>query len=386
MENNRSQGIQKGRNNALFIKTVLKRAAVALIVAVTIFNLPCYVKKSSADTGTISVKVDFAEEMAYITSTGASTKIYMSTDGKVWEILETNAVDISSVISTKAGCLHFKGNKDINSTDYPIPAQDTTLKPAYKVYQGAGRIEYTSTLPVEYRKGLNGAWKTATNFMPTSSYEIKGATLYFRIAATLATPAGKVMTVKIPKRPSAPSVRLDGSKLRITGLRSGVTQYRINDNTVWNPYTQVSSSQNFIDLSTALGGSPTTNTPIPAGIIEFRTAGTDKKMNSAAYVLQVPQQMTVTTSIAAVSGSTLRINDVNTKTQYEYTILTNGQALNLSTARWSTVTSSRQVIIPRVGIGDLILVRLKSTTDPKTRQVIPASTYAVYKIEGITTR
>jgi hypothetical protein len=385
MENNRSQGIQKGRNNALFIKTVLKRAAVALIVAVTIFNLPCYVKKSSADTG-IGVKIDFAEEMAYITSTGANTKIYMSTDGKVWELLETNAVDISSVISIKAGSISFKGNKDLNAVSYPIPAQDKSLKPVYKVYQGAGRIEYTSALPVEYRKGLNGVWKTAANFMPTSNYEIKGATLYFRTAATLSTPAGKVMTVKIPKRPSAPSVRLDGSKLRITGLRSGVTQYRINDNTVWNPYTQVSSSQNFIDLSAALGGSTTSNMPIPAGIIEFRTAGTDKKMSSAVNVLQVPQQMTVTTSIAAVTGSTLRITDVNTKIQYEYTILTNGQSLSLSTARWSTVTSSRPVIIPRVGIGDRILVRLKSTTDPKTRQVILASTYVEYKIEGITPR
>ncbi len=372
------------KRKGLFKKVIMFALFLCIILAE-----PGMTKKSFADGGTqLVVTPNYIDETATITAApGGSSRYYISIDNmRNWDMLDSNMVDISSLLGSKDTIIYFKGNKDTNPYPLTLQGEDKSLTASYKASNGVGRVEFTSGLPVEYRKGPNGVWKTATNPMPTSIYEIKGTSLYFRTAATAAKRAGRIVVVRVPKRPTAPSVRLDGSKLMITGMKPGETLYRVGDN-AWTPFNPTDKSVRALDLSALLGGSTLTNVAIPAGTIEFRVMGNDKKANSAVKVLEVPQQTVLQQGQVTITGSSITvIGDANQKVQYEYTVLSGNNALNLNTARWSSITVNRTVTVPRVSIGDKILVRRKSTTDQVTRQIIPASTYIVLQVTGITTK
>jgi hypothetical protein len=364
-----------------------RKVLIILLIFCMVFNTFGPIKLSKADANSqVNVLVNYLEEIVTVTAgTGGSLKFYMSTDKmKTWEILApTGVADISSLLSTKEVTVYFKGNKDLRPVSYTFPAEDKSLQASYKIVSGEGRIEFGNTAqPVEYRKGANGVWRSATNPMPTAAYEIKGATLYFRTSATAVKRAGKVVTVKISKRPSAPSVKLDNSRLCITGLKPGGTQYRVGDSMTWLTFSSTNPKSNSFDLRSLLAPSSAVNSPIPAATIEFRTAGSDKKLSSSVKVIEVPLQLAVQEQIA-LTGTTLTITDLNTKRYYEYTVLAQNTTLNLNTAKWTAVTSKKPVIIPRVSINDKVLVRLKSATDSTTKQTSLASTYKEFTVTSI---
>jgi transcription elongation GreA/GreB family factor len=138
-----------------------------------------------------------------------------------------------------------------------------------------------------------------------------------------------------------------------------------------------------MDLNGLFAAKGTANTPIPAGVIEFRTKATDKKVASSVRTIEVQMQSLVPNTVV-LTGTTLSIQDTDKKRAYEYTLVGKGNTLDLSTARWSSITAARSVIIPKASIGDVVCVRLKSTTDSTTRQVILASTYKPLTVETIT--
>jgi hypothetical protein len=365
----------------------LKKSIILLLIFCLTLNSLGQGKRCFADANSqVNVRIDYLEEVAVLTpGTGNSTKYYLSADNmKTWEMIDS-VVDISALLTSKGSTIYFKGNKDEKAVAINLQPEDKSLKVTYTIKDGVGVIELNPAQPVEYRKGTNGAWKTAVNLMSTYLYEVKGATLYFRIPATASKRAGSVVTLRIPKRPSAPAVKLDGSKLLVTGLTVGVTQYRVGDNPVWTTFTSQNAKDKSIELSSLLGGSITNNTPIPAGIIEFRTLGFNKKVNSAIKEISVPLQVTFVNEMVSLSGTKLTILDSNTKKSYEYTRVEKNQAFNINTARWTAITSKNAVIIPRASIGDRIYVRVKSITDPTTKQIIPASTFRVLTVETITT-
>lgn len=368
------------------LKAFKRLLIVAFIFAFVVTPILENVKVVKAAT-LLVVSVDYTDESVnVIKGAGNSTKFYMSTDGKkTWESIEEGKNDISAILSTKQLTVYFKGNKDTEPVPLVIPAEDKSLAPAYKVVTGSGRIEFTAPAgtTVQYRKGQNGSWMTAVSPLYTLIYETKGATLYFRTAPTTALRAGKVVTVKVPKKPNAPSVKLDGSKLCVSGLKSGASEYRVGDNLIWTPFTSATKA-NYLDLATLLIGNVTGNAMIPAGVIEVRTPSNDKKVASAVKVIEVAQQPTINNTVASVTGSSLAINDTTPKRNYEYTVVAKGSSVDLSKAKWSTITSKRSVVLQKVNVGDKVLVRLKSTVDSTTKQVILASTYVEYPIDGIT--
>lgn len=369
------------------IKLLLKIGLIALLFSFSyLWLFKAQLVKSNAPTQ-LNVRIDYLEELAYLTSTNGSYKFYMSTDNKRnWDVLETGGVvDISTILSSKPVTVYFKGNKDTYPTEIILDGEDSTLQVKYEILNGSGRITYSATSLVEYRKGNNGAWKPAYNNITTSIYEVRGATLSFRTAATTVKRAGKVVNVKIPKRPAAPSVKVDGGKLYITGIKPGATEYRIGDSTTWIPYTSSDPKIKTIDLRTLLLPGSVMNTVLPAATLEFRTIGTEKKLTSSVKVIEIPQQTIVPDSVALV-GTTLSVVDTNTKRAYEYTRVEGNNVLNLSTARWTTFTSKKSVIVPKAAVGDRIYVRLKATTDSATKQTILASTYKELPVQSITTK
>ncbi len=359
-------------------------AAVFIMVVVKLQGLP----DVTADTGAqVRVSVDYLKETATISAgPGGSTAFYLSLDqGKNWEGINAGNIDIASLLSTKEVVVYFKGNKDAVPNVVTLMAEPAAPKVIYTVNNGIGRIFYTSDTgsAMEYRKGTNGTWRPAENNMLTSLYEIKGTTLYYRTAAAASSRPSKTATVRIAKRPAAPSVKLDGSKFLLTGFKPGETQYRVNDETVWRTFPAMDPKAGTLSLYTLFANNVTSNTSIPAGRIEFRTIGTDKKIFSASKMIEIPAQLTCP-NVILMNGTTLSITDSTPKRMYEYTKVTVGSTLNIATAKWTSVSPNKSTVISKVNINDKIYVRIKSTSDSLTKQIIPASTYKEFVISFIT--
>lgn len=374
------------------IPNMIKRITLIVMLICIIFESFGEVRIRSASAATltnVAFSVDYLEELVTITpGSGNSTKFYISTDGKTWELIEPfGPVDISTLLQSKEVTLYFRGNKDLASTEVLLQAENKSLKATYQVVSGVGTIVITNTttLPVEVRKGLRGQWKTVTGPISTTLYELKGATLYFRLKASVTNRAGKEISLKIPKKPTAPSVKLDGSKLYISGLKIGETQYRVGDSSTWITFTSTDTKIKTIDLAFLFGGGAN-NTQIPAGVVEFRTLGVDKKISSSSKIFEVPLQPGAPQN-AILSGTTLTIQDTNLKKAYEYSLVDKAvTTIDIKIARWTTITATRYAVVKNAEVGDKVLVRLKYSTDTATKVVTPASIYTSIPVSSISVK
>ncbi len=368
------------------MKGILPLMALILLLAVVKLLGPT---NATANTGAqVNVVVNYLTETATISAgPGGSNAFYISLDkGKTWEGINAGDMDIAAFLSTKEVDLYFKGNKDTIPRIVTLMAEPPEPKVTYTVNSGIGRIIYSTTTggSVEYRNGANGTWKPAVNNMPTSLYEIKGTTLYYRTAATTSSRPSKIASIKVPKRPTAPAVKLDGSKLMLTGFKPGETEYRINDEVAWTTFPVTDLKAKSISLYTLFTyGVASSSTPLPAGKIEFRTKGSDKKVTSASKIIEIPAQLPCP-DVIYISGTTITISDSTPKRNYEYARVAAGSTLDFSTAKWTTIPTNKPTIITKVNVNDKIYVRIKSYTDSVTKQIIPASTCKEITITSIT--
>lgn len=339
----------------------------------------------------INVAINYAEEKAVLTAgPNGSDKFYLSTDkGKNWEMVESG-FDISTLLSSKEVTILFKGNRDLRTVPFTLQADETTLKPIYQVINGKGNILINgATGQVEYRKGVNGQWirMTGALMLETANYEVRGATIFFRTVAEPGKRAGKIVSFKIPKRPTAPAIKLDGTKMVFTGLKIADTEYRLASNsasTEWRTFAPTDTKIKTLSVAELFGFNPNSNSAFQGGIVEFRSKATDKKVASAVRLIEIPAQVTLTQGAATLIGTTLTINDSDTKKAYEYTKVERGTQYNPSTAKWTAVNSSKPVIIKNAAVQDRILIRQKSYTDKETNLVVPASTYIEWIVSSIT--
>lgn len=380
----------KAKGTYLSSKVLCHKGLMVLLILLVLvtFGLTRPDRTKADANSMVGVKVNYLEETVTLSpGTGGSAKYYMSLDNKkTWEVIDsttsnTATIDISGYLSTTAKDIIFKGNKDLNPTTLTLQAEDKNLKASYVVINGSSSITVNQSL-VQYKKGANGDWKTYNGTLPLSSYEIKGTTLYFRSTPYEGKRAGKVITVKVPKRPTAPSIKLDASKLLITGLKVNEIQYRVNDSETWTTFTSTDPKVKTKTLLSFFSTTSTPNTVIPAGRIEFRTIGKDKKISSAVKVIEVTLQPSLPADFT-LTGSTLTILDGETKRNYEYTKIAAGTTLNIETAKWTTVTSKAPIIIKNATVGDKVYVRVKSFTDSSSKQLVLPSTYKELTITSI---
>ncbi len=364
----------------------------ALALALIMIKAPIRALATSTVTGTsVSVTWNYLDETVTVNKgPGNSDRFYISLDKrKTWESIPivggaagpAGQIDISAFLSSKAVVLSFRGNKDTNPVDITLMAEPNELKASYEVVNGEGRITYSGASgAVEYRKGSNGTWKTASNNMATSIYEVKGATFYYRTAATANIRAGKAITVKVPKRPAPPAVKLDGGKLALTGIKPNQTQYYSTIKGGWLPMTTDPKAKS-VSLYSLLE-IPVSNSYFPATMLEIRSSGDAKKPASGVRLLEILVQPTCPDTIK-LEGTTLTISDPQ-KRSYEYTRATGNAPLNIATAKWTSISANKPVIVPKAAVNDVIYVRLKSTTDSKTREITPASTYKSFTVTSVT--
>lgn len=374
----------------------LKVFCIISLVFVLISNL-WYV---SADETTpvppsVNVRIDYLTGIVTVTAgSGGSNKFYFSTDKKkTWELIETTTgtLDVRELMKSSDVTLYFKGNKDPTPKEQIILAEDKTLKAVYTVEKGVGKITFTNAArQIEYRVGANSNWQDKPSNFVTTMYEVTGATIQFRTKATTAVRAGKIVSVKIKKRPKAPSVKVDGSKLEISGLKSGTTQYRLSTATVWETFNPGDPKVKSIKIADLLSGSATENAQISAGIIEFRTIATDKLAASAVSSIEfVRQRAAPTTGTVILDGTTLSIPGATSANPYEYLALQSHLVPDLSVHKWKSITNDKPIIIQKAGTaeiipGDKIYVRLKAVKDKATGIENMASQYVLFPVVSIT--
>lgn len=339
---------------------------------------------SFASDTLIGITVDYINEQVILSpGVNGSTKYYFSSDKKNWELLPSNVMDISMLLKAKSVTVYFKGNRDAGVYAYQLQGEETTLKPEYTVINGQGHISVSGGAgTIEYRKGTKGPWITYTAPILSAPYEVKGCTFYFRVAATSATRAQKMVTLKVSKRASAPNVKLDGNKLALTGIKDTM-EYRIGDNSDWKSFAESDLKAKYISFQALFANQAMQNTAIPAGVIEVRTKSTNGKVASSAKLLTTEPQPGMP-STPSITGTTLTISDASNDKKYEYAILNKiTTSLDLYTQKWSAVAKNTPIVLKNISVGDRVLVRLKSTTDKTTQVVTPASLFKEFIITSI---
>lgn len=369
------------RNEQKLIPSI-RYIAVMFVLALTFMLVK---EPDTAQASTVNYTIDY--EAQILNASSNSGRVYLSADNeKTWESLEDsgNIVDISTFLKTKESFIHLKSSNSTVSTKVPLmaePVNDMTI-----TVTGSGIVYSTSSgSTIEYQKGKNGPWINlgTSGVFNTKPMEIKGASISFRTKALPYRRAGKIVTVKISKRPTAPSVKFDGSKQSITGLKAGM-QYRTPSGS-WLPVTLANGTSSvsiYLYNGTTSITNATYQSPFVATTLEFRMPATDKKAASSSRVVDVPAQPGFSGSVSLIN-STLRVNDTSGKT-YEYTVVEPNTTLDLNKARWTSLTANKDVILKNVSINQLLFVRAKSYTDKTTKLKVPASTVSIQTITGIT--
>lgn len=330
---------------------------------------------------------------------GGSKRFYISTDKqKNWNLIYESVngtstsinIELDGYLKSSETVLYFKGNKDIAPVMVTIPKEPNDLDIDYKVINNKGTIVVNKTSAlIEYRVNSASNWRDYTT-INTELYEDTGITLEFRTKAAETIRAGKIVKVKIPKRPAAPSIKVDYKKMEITGLKYKAMQYRVGDGN-WQLFEPQDSKAKSLSLYSLLlpGVTDTNSQPLKQTTIEFRALPTDKKVASAVKLIEITAQPSAPGGTVVLNNSTLTISDASKDKPYEYVVLQTTETIDITKAKWIKVTSNKAIVIKKTGNattiqGDKVYVRLASYTDKQTKQVIPPSLYRVIPITKVT--
>lgn len=362
------------------------RQFIGYTTAVFVMAL-AFILAKAPDTALATVNYTINYETQMLDASLNSGRVYISTDKeKTWENLEDSGslVDISSLLQTKESYIYLKTSNTTTSTKVTLMAEP--VNDMIITVTGNGITYSTSSgTVIEYQKGKNGSWISigVSGTLNTKAMEYKGATLNFRTKAIPTRRAGKIVSVKVSKKPTAPSVKFDGGKLSITGLKANM-QYR-TPTSGWLPVI-LADKANSVSIYAYNGTSSVTNatytSAFAATTLEFRVPATDKKAASSSKVVVVPAQPIFPGTIT-LTNSTLTVNGT-TGTAYEYTVLEPNTTLDLNKARWTSITVNKSTILKGVSVNQVLFVRAKSHTDKTTKLTIPASTVVMQTITGIT--
>jgi hypothetical protein len=265
---------EQNRKDERKLIQLLRYTAVMFTLALTFLLVKA---PEMAQASTVNYTINY--ETQILDASVNSGRVYLSIDKeRTWESLEDSGytVDISSLLQTKESYIYLKTSNSTTSTKVPLmaePVNDMTI-----TVTSAGITYSTSSgSTIEYQKGKNGPWVNlgTSGTLNTKPMEIKGATINFRTKALATRRAGKIVAVRISKKSTAPSVKFDGGKLSITGLKTTM-QYRTPSGT-WLPVT-LADKANSVSVYLYNGITSITNatyaSPFAATTLEFRVGQT----------------------------------------------------------------------------------------------------------------
>ncbi len=295
-------------------------------------------------------------------------------------------VDISWASSAADVKFYLRGDKNTNATEVVFPKASTAFKATFDKVNGdftfAGQDDAKYFY---YRKNTDYNWvKVYFEGMGTpngdkemsyadflSNVEMlrfKGSKLVFKLGqqpGTSETETGarpsKEVTVSITKYASAPSVKLNITKLT---FNTKSTMEWSDDMSHWH---ECEKNMSLEDLAPKAIGAGATDV-----VLFFRVAATEKKPCSQIAVVVIPAQ----TSAPAVGKDAevsysydnnkllLNFSKASATNMYEYCVVTADKEFSLSTAKWKTVKAAKTVSLTKKSAeGAKVYVRYKGTLE-----------------------
>lgn len=363
---------------------------------------------SAADTGkAVSVKTIDYEEGYILINQGDNEKIYYSdAKQKTWTLLEGSIntdgyhqMDISWIAASKDYELNLKGDKNDTVVSVDLPKYNSSLKAKYNAISGI--LTFTNDNGATQFQWRKAASTDTWNDMPVDMLASKNSTAVEefkqemellrakggKISVRLAQVPGdadnsgsrpsKIVTVSIPKRGNAPSVKVTANTMKVNTstameycvLKEGSGTYTSETDGDWKKCTK---GMLISDLSSQ---SPAQNV-----VVAIRKAETAKAAYSKCAYLEIPAQdsapLNTDVEDTAVSATkfTLSIPDASTTKPYQYCAVKAAKAsddFDPNKASWKKVTSSKAIsFASRTYPEDsVIYIRLMGNDKSKTKEL-----------------
>ncbi len=359
---------------------------IALLIMLILISLSP--QKAEAAT-TISVK-----EINYQNSTitlllgdGDTTAYFSDTSKKNWDEVpgvvsssRTMVMDISWIPVTKNYVLNLKGTSSNTVVSVTIPKQATNFGVTFNKVKGSMTFKNAGSRSIEWRKKGSTLWKsvnTETIATQMSLMYTNGATVYFRLApmngtgtASVGFRPSKEVTVTIPKKASAPSVSINGSKFSIA-VKKGMAYRTLHNDGTATDWIYISRNSELLLKNVAPSVLYVASSVTQSAItFQFRTNATSSALESKTSSVTVPVQEgppstdTYGISLVYTSSSTLslQVKAASNNVPFEYTIVSEGGELNDQNAGWTAITSSSAVTLDSKDVmqGSHIYIRKKS--------------------------
>lgn len=370
-----------------------------------------------ADSGTEAaaqpvqpVSIDY-EELWLVVDAKDNTAVYYSDKAqKTWtEAIQDEDgkyyIDISWLKNTSAVEITLKGDLNEEVVSISIAARESKFK--VKFDKVSGTLSFTS-LPeeaqtLEWRKATSYEWHTATiedakdadsEFgQELEKLRIAGASIYVRLPQTAGQlnddgtfDAGKRQSkevkVSITKRATAPTVKINGTKLQLNTTTA--MEYSLDCGVTWIKASKNMAIETVAPEALGAGAKDVA--------VWFRKAATAKAGYSKTFVLEIPAQRVQPTVSAGGTAEVsyeskdgkfyLTFSQASKTSPYEYTVVKSGNTLDMTKASWKAVTSAKTISVSAktAPAGSTIYVRKKMVSQTTTTDLQLASAAAVIPV------
>ncbi len=373
------------KNKGTEIRRILGLTSALILMLVLMSLMP----KQTKAAASIQVKeINYQNSTITLQLNEGDTAVYFSDALKrTWEEVpgtiqsnKTVTMDISWISAASNYVMNFKGNSSTAVVSITIPKQATNFNATFNKVKGTISFKNAGNRSVEWRKKGSTSWKTVDKNTISSDISLlysNGATVYFRLApvnGTGVTNVGfrpsKEVTITVPKKPSAPTITINGSKFSIE-VKKGMAYRTINKDGAATDWITVGSSTDL--LLRNIAPSVLYNTTLAsqsAVTMQFRTNAKSTALMSKTASVTIPIQegppsletYGISLSYTSSSSLSLQVKAANSKVPFEYTVVKEGSELNHQTAAWTAITSSTAVTLDNTAAktGSKIYVRKKS--------------------------
>ncbi|MBO4496589.1 MAG: hypothetical protein J5739_00130 [Lachnospiraceae bacterium] len=396
------------KKNRVIVK-VLAGAILSCLLGIVAFSVNAEASEASA----VVIGVTDYEALTMEIIRNGNTIIYSSLDNKkTWNEVEGTVsgdkliMDIQFADATKNVDIWLKGDKETKVVKVTIPKQSVAFKAKYD--RATGRFEmsgYDDKTQFRWRKSSDYNYKTV-DINPNSSSNIafckevdalgiKGAKIYIGLTGKNGTgiddmgarPCKEVL-ITIPKKASAPNIKLNTTKLTFN-TRETMEYQLVGSGSTWKACKKNMSLAEIAPAALVENGAKNVS-------VKFRTAATSSKPASLECFVTVKAQrtgpsigasgdVTVAAGTGKLAGKTV-VTFVNTSKELpiEYKIVKPGETIDI-TKGWKLIKQAGKTVnftekkLPK---GSKILVRYKGINANANKNIeaeLP-SAYTTYTV------
>ncbi len=383
-----------------------QRPGVFLLLGITVLLLflllpNLSVQRANAAENSITVKkINYEDSTITLQGNPGDTVLYFSDSAmKTWESVpgklssdRTITMDISWISVTGTYVLNLKGNASTEVTTVVLPKQYTNFKATLNKTTGAITFSNTDTRNIEWRKKGSTVWKTvnkSTIAAELSYFNTNGATVYFRLASidgTGNTDTGKrpskEIAISIPKKISAPSIKINGSKFAIP-VKKGMAYRIVNDDGQTTDWRTITGSTDLLLQDVAPQVMYANNSMQKEVTLQFRVNATSTSQVSNITTVTVPVQKAppvpesngVSLKVVSSTLLSLQVKAASNDIPFEYAIVKAGNEWNDQSANWTAITSGAEISINNktAPAGSHIYLRKKSEEASQDKEFSLAS-------------